>query len=253
MCYYIWERCRYQLSSSRTAFLLVWWLKRSLESKGKGTKWDGGQKSHNGLRADGCCHVCLELNVRAGSSRTWSVITLMLLFLVHAHGGGLFPLLCLSKTHSHHHPFQTHGFSSFGKLQLCIPLSEAGRCDSFGLEEVMFFSCAKPTFFGQNFERNEIQMHVGDQKVTLVKTHPEFFFCYCTITELCCGFSFQPHSLSYWRTSWDRRFALLLSLVYLNIHEFLCLIWRWNFSHILSFNCPSSKPGCQEHLCGSFH
>lgn len=39
----VWGSCRYKLSSSRTAFLLVQWLKRSLESKGKGTKWDGGQ------------------------------------------------------------------------------------------------------------------------------------------------------------------------------------------------------------------
>jgi len=63
-----------------------------------------------------------------------------------------------------------------GIFQLCIPLLETGRRDSFALEEVMFFSCAKPTSFSQIFEREEIQMHVGDQKVTLVKTHHQFFF-----------------------------------------------------------------------------
>lgn len=178
-------------------------------------------KSWKGLRADGCRHTCLELSVRAGSWRTHSEITPMPSFLVHTRGGGLFPLLCLSKTRSHHHPFQTHGFSSLGRLQLCIPLLETGRCDSFALEEVLFFSCAKPSSSSQNFERKEIQMHAGDQKVTLVKTHPKLFFVIVTL-QSCAVVSPSSHALSYQRTGCDGRFALLLSLVCVNIHEFSC-------------------------------
>ena len=58
----------------------------------------------------------------------------------------------------------------------------------------MFFSCAKPTSFGQNFERKEIQMHVGDQKVTLVKTHPQFVFVIVTL-QSCAVLSPSSHAL----------------------------------------------------------
>lgn len=94
--------------------------------QGEGNQVGRWPKSRDGLGADGCSRTRLELNGRAGPSRTRPVITPALSVLVRARGGGLLPLLCLSKTHSHHRPFQTPGFSSRGETSALHPVAGDG-------------------------------------------------------------------------------------------------------------------------------
>lgn len=60
-------------------------------------------------------------------------------------------------------------------------------------------------------------MHVRDQKVTLVKIHPQFSFVIVTL-QSCAVVSPSSHTL------FPTRELALLSLICVHIHEFSCLI-----------------------------